>query len=101
RAAVALEVPGLTAVPVRPAAVPPRRHGGDDAVVVTDRSMANGELAVAWGRDGTLTSIIDVARGRELLRGGAYGASLRLHEDRPVHYDAWDLESWTVDGGVD
>lgn len=101
RVAAVLSAPGLASVPVEPAAVPLRPYDGADAVVVTDRSLANGALAVSWGSDGRLTSIIDIVRGRELLRAGTGGAQLRLHEDHPVHYDAWDLESWTVDGGVD
>jgi alpha-mannosidase len=68
-----------------------------ERVVVTDRSMANGRLAVSWDLDGNLRSIIDVARGRELLPDGALGAVLELTADRPVRYDAWDLESWVRD----
>jgi len=79
------------AAPTAPAAVPP-------AVVVADRTMANEHLAVSWHPDGTLSSVVDVARGRELLSGP--GAVLQLAVDRPVDYDAWDLESWTVAHGV-
>lgn len=101
RVAVVLGAPGLACVPLQAAAVPSRPFDGADAVVVTDRSMANGSVAVTWGVDGRITSIIDIIRGRELLRGGARGAQLRLHEDHPVHYDAWDLEQWAVDAGID
>jgi alpha-mannosidase len=66
-----------------------------DHVVVTDRSMINHHLAVRWDVDGHLTSVIDVARARELLPEGALGAVLELAPDHPVRYDAWDLESWT------
>ncbi len=62
--------------------------------------MSNGRLAVGWALDGTLTSVIDVARGRELIPAGGAGAELLLAPDRPVQYDAWDVESWTVAGGV-
>jgi len=66
----------------------------DDQVVVTERSMANGQLCVQWDLDGTITSIIDVRRGRELL---PVGQTIRfeLAPDHPVEYDAWDVESWT------
>lgn len=65
----------------------------DDRVVVTDRTMANRHVAVVWDRNGALTSIIDAERGREVLRRGEK-ATLELAVDRPVRYDAWDLESW-------
>ena len=41
-----------------------------DHVVVTDRSMNNGLIAVCWNLDGEITSIIDVVRGRQLLPAG-------------------------------
>ena len=69
-------------------------------MVVTDRSMANGRLAVSWDLDGNLTSVIDVERGREVVPAGRRGAVLELAADRPVRYDAWDVESWTVEQGV-
>jgi alpha-mannosidase len=69
----------------------------DDHVVVTDRTMANGHLAISWDLDGNVCSVIDVARGRELLPAGVLGAVLELAVDRPVRYDAWDLEAWVRD----
>jgi alpha-mannosidase len=72
----------------------------DDHVVVTDRSMASQHLAVRWDGEGNLTSIIDVARGREVLPDGRLGAVLELAVDQPVQYDAWDVEAWTVTSGV-
>lgn len=71
-----------------------------DRVVVTDRTMANRQLAVSWDPDGNLTSLIDVVRGRELLPAGGRAAVLELAADHPVRYDAWDVESWTVANGV-
>ncbi|MBA3604943.1 MAG: alpha-mannosidase [Acidimicrobiia bacterium] len=65
-----------------------------DRVVLTDRSMTNGHLAVAWDLDGRLHSIIDVAHARQLVPVGAASALLELSVDHPVRYDAWDVESW-------
>ena len=70
-----------------------------DRIVTTEHSMANGHLAVHWDLDGTITSIIDVARGRELLAVGT-AVTVELAPDHPVEYDAWDLESWTRQLGV-
>lgn len=64
------------------------------AVHVTEHSFANGLIAMSWGLDGTITSIIDVRAGREVLLPGA-GVHLDIAPDRPVEYDAWDLEHWT------
>jgi alpha-mannosidase len=70
----------------------------DDRVVLSDTSMTNRHLAVRWDRAGNITSIIDLARARELVPDGAYAAVLELAVDHPVEYDAWDLESWTREG---
>lgn len=65
-----------------------------DRVVVTDRSMTNGHLAVGWGLDGQLRSIIAIAHARQLVPSGRVAASLELAVDQPVRYDAWDVEPW-------
>ena len=62
----------------------PRRWQPADRVVVTDRSMKNGSVAIAWDLDGNLRSIIDVARGRELLPPVELAAVLELAVDQPV-----------------
>jgi alpha-mannosidase len=59
--------------------------------------MANRHLAVRWDDNGNITSVIAVAAARELLPSGELAARLELAPDRPVRYDAWDLESWTAD----
>jgi alpha-mannosidase len=93
-------VPGLGLAPLVAADLPTGNGVRVGAVVVTDRSMSNGQLAVSWSPAGTLSSVIDVARGRELLAAERPGAELLLTVDHPVQYDAWDLESWTVEGGA-
>ncbi|MEZ5223063.1 MAG: glycoside hydrolase family 38 C-terminal domain-containing protein [Ilumatobacteraceae bacterium] len=70
-----------------------------DRVETGERSMSNGRLAVRWDDDGTITSIVDVVRGRELLPSGRT-VDVELAPDQPVEYDAWDLESWTVGLGA-
>ncbi len=67
----------------------------DDRVVVTESSMTNHHVAVRWDTTGALTSMIDIAHAREVLPTAERSAVLELASDRPVRYDAWDLESWT------
>ncbi|MDP9463876.1 MAG: glycosyl hydrolase-related protein, partial [Actinomycetota bacterium] len=82
-----VEVPGSGLAALLPAPC-------SDHVVVTDDSMHNGLITVRWNVDGEITSIIDVARGRQLLPAEKR-ITLELAPDHPVEYDAWDLESWT------
>jgi alpha-mannosidase len=73
-------------------------------VTCTDRSLSNEHLDVMWDESGRLTSIVSkprpdldgVARLREILPVGRFGAELSLAPDHPVEYDAWDVERWTA-----
>ncbi len=91
--ALAATVPAFGVAPAGPGAA-------GDRVVVTESSMVNGRLAVRWDDAGALTSIIDLARAREVVPAGARAGVLELAPDHPVEYDAWDLEVWTRDGGT-
>jgi alpha-mannosidase len=94
---------GRTAVKVvvPPLGVAPFEHQPvDDRVVLSDTSMTNRHLAVRWDALGNITSIIDLARAREIVPLGQIAAALELAVDQPVEYDAWDLESWTRSSGV-
>ncbi len=71
-----------------------------DRIVLSDTSMANGHLAVRWDSHGNITSIIDLARAREIVPTGSVAAALELAVDHPVEYDAWDVEAWTVAAGT-
>ena len=85
--AVFVQVPAFGVVPLQPSPV-------DDHVAVTEHSFTNRHVSVSWDLDGTITSIIDVRAGRELLPAGRKVA-LELAPDHPVEYDAWDVEEWT------
>ncbi|MEU1202476.1 glycoside hydrolase family 38 C-terminal domain-containing protein [Streptomyces sp. NPDC005813] len=82
-------VPGLgsAAVPDTedPAGARVRAERSDDTIV-----LENEWLRVRIDRDGLLTSVRDVARGREVLCGP--GNLLQLHPDHPNAWDAWDID---------
>jgi alpha-mannosidase len=86
-AAFVIEVPGSGVAPLEAQLC-------DDHIVTTEHTMANRHLCIQWDLDGTLVSIIDVERGRELLPPGR-PVTFELAADQPVEYDAWDIESWT------
>lgn len=90
--AVVAEVGPLSVVALADALV--RGDRVDDRVVATEHSFTTSQLAVHWSLDGTVTSVIDLVAGRELLASGR-GIGLWLAPDQPVEYDAWDLEAWT------
>lgn len=97
RVAHVAAVPALGLAPVGAAPLPAEGHG---PVVVADRTMANDHVAITWDDDGHLVSVVDLRHDREVVPAGRPVAALELAVDQPVHYDAWDVEEWTVQQGV-
>ena len=64
-------------------------------VTADEGVMANQHLSVGQ-QAGEIVSIVDRAHGRELLAGPI---GLELASDIPASYDAWNIDSWTRDGG--
>ena len=61
-----------------------------DRVAVDALTLENGVLRVTLGEDGTIRSVVHKPTGRETL--AAPGNRLELYEDRPVKFDAWDID---------
>jgi alpha-mannosidase len=67
----------------------------DDAVRVDGLTLENGRLRVTLSPDGTMVSVLDKATGREAL--AAPGNRLELYDDRPVAFDAWDVDPFHLE----
>ncbi len=55
-------------------------------------SLDNGLLRVVIDDRGLVTSVTDLAAGREALAPGATANLLQLHPDLPNEWDAWDVD---------
>ena len=72
-------------------------------VSVSERAMENGFAKIRFDRKGGITSIYDKWNEREVLPKGERGNVLRLYDDRPHDFEAWDIDfnykdkSWDVD----
>ena len=66
-------------------------------------AMENKFFRITFNKNGQFSSIFDKRAERELLKENAIGNVLRTYEDRPVRYDAWDInefykeKTWTID----
>ncbi len=67
--------------------------------IVRDTSFLWGEnkietpyYVIAWNERGQLISIFDKEAGREVLAGGQKGNVLQVFEDKPLQFDAWDID---------
>ncbi|MEM1360817.1 MAG: glycoside hydrolase family 38 C-terminal domain-containing protein [Pseudomonadota bacterium] len=61
--------------------------------------LENAYLRVTLGVHGMLTSVYDKRAGREVLKHGMFGNKLELFEDRPISWDAWDIDIFFEDRG--
>ena len=62
----------------------------DDSVRLHELTLENAHLRAELSPEGRVLSLVDKASGRETLE--APGNRLELYEDRPVQFDAWDLD---------
>jgi alpha-mannosidase len=65
-----------------------------DAVSLDGLTLENAHLRVELAEDGSVTSVLHKASGREVL--AAPGNRFELYDDDPVDFDAWDIDPYTV-----
>jgi alpha-mannosidase len=84
----------VAGVPAGGAAPAADAADGAQATRAADRTavLDSDRTVVTLAPDGTLTSIVDVASGTELVAPGGRAALLQLHPDHPAHWDAWDID---------
>jgi alpha-mannosidase len=67
------------------------------AVRTGELALENDALRVEFDREGRLTRAYDKRAQREVLAPGQKGNLLQLFDDRPVNFDAWDIDPWFED----
>jgi len=51
---------------------------------------------ITWNKDGQLTSIYDKENARQVLEENGKGNYFQLFEDKPMQFDAWDIDLYHV-----
>ena len=75
----------------------------DTGLVVTPTLLENTYLRVELDQAGDITRIYDKTCGRDVLPADAVANQFQAFEDRPLKYDAWDIDVffedkiWTAD----
>lgn len=75
-------------------AIAPATHGGDVAPRAEGEGyvLDNGVVrAVVDGR-GLITSLVDLASGREVVPAGQVAGQFEIFRDTPTQWDAWDID---------
>jgi alpha-mannosidase len=66
----------------------------DSIVPVRDLVLDNGLVRVQVDQRGLVVSVRDLEAGREVLPAGTVANLPQLHPDRPVAFDAWDVDAF-------
>jgi alpha-mannosidase len=61
---------------------------------VSKKRLENALIKVSFDTKGEITSIIDKASGREVIKQGETGNRLVAYEDKPLNWDAWDIDHY-------
>jgi len=64
------------------------------SLVVGSSSLESGELRLELDDNGEIASLYDLRYAREVIAPGARGNQFVAYEDRPLNWDAWDIDSF-------
>ncbi len=74
---------------------------GRSDVKVSDHGLENAFYRIKLDKNGAITSIFDKRQNREVVPAGMRANVLQLFEDKPLAWDAWDVDFFYRDKGVD
>jgi len=61
---------------------------------VSPTKLENDLIKVTFDKSGEITSVIDKASERELIKAGEKANRLVAYEDKPMNWDAWDIDRY-------
>jgi alpha-mannosidase len=70
-----------------------------NTITATPETLDNGFLRVEFSADGQIARIYDRLHDREVMEPGATGNQLQLFDDRPLFWDAWDIDPFYQEKG--
>jgi alpha-mannosidase len=66
--------------------------GSPENLKIGERMLENRFFRLELGDDATITRLLDKRTGREVIAEGERGNRLLAFEDRPLNFDAWDIQ---------
>jgi alpha-mannosidase len=91
-------LPPYSVTPLRLLPSPSGRRVGDEGeLTVTPQLLENDLLRVELNTAGDITRLYDKAARREVLPPGAVANQWQAFEDRPMDFDAWDIDIYYDD----
>lgn len=61
-------------------------------IIATNCSASTPFYEIEWNEQGQLSRVFDKRTKREVLAAGETGNRFDVHEDKPVNWDAWDID---------
>lgn len=89
------DLPAYATTPVNTSTMP--GNGASCFVGEEGAVLENAKLRVAIGLSGQLTEVFDKTAQRSVLADGEHGNILQAFEDRPICWDAWDIDPFIED----
>ena len=68
----------------------------DPSFQFTKNSIETPYHKITWSEKGHITSLYDRQNKRQVIKEGGLGNYLRLFEDKPLNFDAWDIDLFHV-----
>ena len=92
---------GYTSVSIEAGA--PAKH--ESSLAISERALENRFFRVELDEQGSIVSLYDKKTDRQVLAPGSRANAFQLFEDKPLNYDAWDIDQYYQDkmwevGGV-
>ena len=66
----------------------------ESKIKITENGVETPFYRISIDENGLFTSIYDKECDREVLKDGEKGNLLRMYEDKPMHYDCWDIDMY-------
>ncbi|CAH0346492.1 alpha-mannosidase [Bacillus sp. CECT 9360] len=70
---------------------------GRSVFTVSENNISTPYYEIDWNENGQLTKIYDRKHKRNVLAPNAVGNVLQIFEDKPMRYDAWDIDIYYQD----
>ncbi len=69
-----------------------KQDANSTAFIAGENKVDTPHYVIAWNNQGQLVSIFDKEAGREVLVEGQKGNVLQVFEDKPLNFEAWDID---------
>ncbi len=70
----------------------PERSTKTAVIDLAANELATEDYLIKWQSTGQLSSIYDKTNQRQVIKPEGLGNYLKLYEDKPIDYDAWDID---------